>query len=807
MTISDQSSDLEKSLDVRFVEITSRSVVLGRSVKPNEQHTIRGVPFGAYDVQVFSDSLLVAEQTVRVRSSVPLKIQLTARREYRLGEVVVTNFRGDQAETSTHTFYTASSIEQLPAVSSSKKIESILLNTAGVVPDEDGRLHIRGENAQIQYIIDGIPVSADMSRVYSSLLHAQLIKSVNIQTGALNPEYGVAAAGVVSITSKSGFDTPLFARGAVQFGSFGGKEGTVELGGNFHEQAGFYAMGSQSESERYLDPVSGFDPIHSRGKNQSLFGKLNAIAGTDMDVNVLGSVNKTDYEVPNGSTASKQDQRQSLNDYLVGARVNMQSGAQSLLSALFYSRSGKATITSGGLRQIAGAADMQRAIQENEKFFIGGERSLVQNGVQLEYSSRVESRDAPHEIKVGAAGEVYRLKEFFTFAVTNPALSDSSVPGGDIRYRAIDITQGGRPFLADQSQNGYRSSAYIQDAVSFGRWRIEGGVRYDVFSLFDIESYFSPRLHAAYRYNDDLVLRASYDRIVMQAPLENILVSSSDEARTLAAQPQGSTPNRVTSERAHVLEIGGTYRMNEYVDLDLAGYTKLIEDFLVKVELGNSGVIFPVNLKNGFVGGGELRLRLHEWNDVSGTFSLNTSTSLGIKPEDGSSPIAAGLILGEEGRNYSSPFGGEDMFPTEHNQLLTAVMNLAYRIEDNVTVTLGGRFDSGLPFDLTDKNGKGLNEEDSRAELKRRGYTDDVIDLLSLKEEEPGSPDKSVAPHAVFDVGVNIGLEKLISLPFRVSASVLNLFDAKYLYKFESSFGGTHFGVPRMVVVRVEGRL
>lgn len=816
LTVSDRSSDLERVLHVQLVELTSRSVVLKQSARPNEETAIRGVPFGAYTLQVFSDSLLVAEREVNFRSSVPMKLELAAQREYRVGEVVVTNSRGGRPETSTHTVHTAATIDQLPSASSSKKIEAILLNTPGVVPDEDGRLHIRGEHAQIQYIIDGIPVTSDMSRVYSSLLNAQLIKSVDIQTGALNPEFGVAAAGVVSITSKSGFDSPLFARAGVQFGSFGGKEGTAEVGGALWKQVGFYAMAGQSESDRYLDPVSGFDPIHSHGTNRSFFGKVNAIAGANADVNILGSVNNTEYEVPNGSSTSHQDQRQKLNDYLVGARVNLQTGDQSLLSALFYTRFGKADITSGGLRQIASAANTLKAIQENEKFFIGGERSQSQDGVQLEYSSRFELSDILHEIKVGAEGEVHQLKEFFTFAVTNPALSDSSVPGGDIRYRAIDITQGGKPFLVDQTQNGYRSAAYIQDALSFGRWRIEGGVRYDVFSLYHVESFlslfgtesfFSPRVHVAYRYDDDLAFRASYDRIVMQPPLENILVSSSAEARTLAGQPQGGTPNRVTSERAHVFELGGAYRVNEYLDVDLAGYTKLIEDFLVKVELGNSGVIFPVNLKNGFVGGGDLRVRLHEWNDLSGSFSLSASTSLGIKPEDGSSPIAAGLILGEEGRNYSTPFGGEDMFPTEHNQLLTAVMNLAYRVGNGVTVTLGGRFDSGLPFDLTDKNGKGLNEEDSRAELRRRGYSDDVIDLLSLEEEEPGSPDKSVSPHAVFDVGVNVDLRDAISLPLRLSASVLNVFDAKYLYKFESSFGGTHFGMPRMVQVRVEGRL
>lgn len=290
----------------------------------------------------------------------------------------------------------------------------------------------------------------------------------------------------------------------------------------------------------------------------------------------------------------------------------------------------------------------------------------------------------------------------------------------------------------------------------------------------------------------------------MQAPLENILVSSSDEAAILTGEDQQGIDNKVKSEKSHVLELGGTYKLNDYLTFDLSGYGKLIDDFIVKVELGNSGVIFPVNLKNGFVAGGELQIMLNNWNHFSGFFNVSTCASFGVKPSDGSSPISAGLILGEEGENYSHPFGGEDMFPTEHKQLLTATFNLTYDFSEGIFATLGGRFDSGLPFDLVDSTGKCLDAEQSRVELKRRGYSDEVIDLLSLEPEEPGSPDKSAAPHATFDFACGIDLRKSTSLPIKLTFSVINILDTTYLYKFESTFSGTHFGLPRMFNIRVD---
>ena len=85
-----------------------------------------------------------------------------------------------------------------------------------------------------------------------------------------------------------------------------------------------------------------------------------------------------------------------------------------------------------------------------------------------------------------------------------------------------------------------------------------------------------------------------------------------------------------------------------------------------------------------------------------------------------------------------------------------------------------------------------------------------MINLLSLESEvENGkiSPDKSVAPHFVLDAGVGFDFQPDLKIPAKITATVLNVLDTKYLYKFKSSFGGTHFGLPRMVVVGVQVKL
>jgi|GEM_PF-1064430 len=789
-------------------EYASGAVVIEATPQPDGSFIMRDVPYARYRLSLLLDNAVLSERMVSITSNVPVTVELDSIR-YGGSTVTVTapHPMPDTAATGSTTLYTAERIRDLPSVSPDKKIEALLLNTPGVVPDEDGRLHVRGEDAQLQYVVDGIPITANMTRVYSSLFNAGVIKSVSVQTGGLPAEYGKATAGVLAITTKSGFDRPFFGHAQTTVGSFGSIDYGGEIGGTLGERVGIYVAGSSARTDRYLDPIAPGDPLHDYGESAHLFGKANIIISNAIDLGILGGYDRTLYDVPNGRIGSAQDQRQNLDDYLAGARLNLAVDRDALLSVMGYTRHARARFTSGGMRQIVTADDRARAIGENEKFFIGAERVNDATGAQIELSARTGWFGHQNDVKAGAGGESYPISEFFTFAVTNPALSDPDSSGGDIRYQPYDLTRGGTPFLVDREMRGTSWYAYAQDAITIDQWHINAGLRLDMFGLLRHEYALSPRIGATYTVSDRLLLRGSYDRIAMQAPVENILVSSSDQAKMLTGAEQTGTPTDVRSERSHNVELGAGYRLNDYVTLDLVGYGKLIENFIVKVELGNSGIIFPVNLKEGLVAGGELRAELHDWNNFSGFLSVTGGVAIGLKPENGESPIAAGLILGEEGKNYSHPFEGEEFFPTEHNQILTSAMNLTYRLPIGLFATLGGRFDFGLPFDLTDSQGRGLSPEESRVELRRRGYSDDVIDLLNLESEKPGSPDKAVAPHAIFDLAAGFDLEPLTGVRARLTGTVINLLDTPYLYKFESSFGGTHFGQPRMFSFQIEAGL
>lgn len=738
---------------------------------------------------------------VAVRSAVPVWIELDTQRSYTAQPVAVESppwqAPSTSGQTTTHWFFGEQDRTLLPTPMGQRAIEAVLMNTPGIVPDEDGRLHMRGESAQLHYVLDGIPIVGNMTRVYSSLFNAASARSIDILSGGIGAEYN--ADGIVTITTKSGLGQPLSIHGAASMGCYASREAILEALGQFGSDVGLYLSGSAMRTDRFLDPIRSGPITHDDANAQSILAKLTTVPNERLEITALGMVNTTSYAIPNQHPSSTQDQRHQLDDYMLGLRATAVLDTAAVASAAFFMRRAQAELTSSGLLTLD-STQYSRAITDNEKFFIGSRRRYRTYGVQAQYTETASLGWAVHTVSVGINGDATPTSEYLSFAVTNPAVSNSDSTGGDSRFAPYDLTRGGHPFVVDQALTLGRIGAFVSDAITGNAWTLRFGLRANYYHFRATEWAISPRLGFSYALAENLSLRASYGHLFLPPPLENYVVSSSDQARQFAGYVQGATPSVVRAERGHAFELGATYRPSATVEVDMCGYAKLLRNFLVEVELSNSGIIFPANLKEGIVAGGEIRFRLHEWHGLSGFAWIGTCISRGLIPADGSSPFAAGLVVGEEGTSYANPIRGEDSFPTEHDQLLTAAFTLRYTLWQNLTAVLSGRFDSGLPFDLTEPNGQPLmTAEQSRAELLRRGYRDDIIELLDLEPELPGSPDRRVRPHATFDAMVRYDLHSLIQLPISIGLTVINIFDTPYLYKFESTFGSTHLGMQRSV--------
>jgi hypothetical protein len=128
--------------------------------------------------------------------------------------------------------------------------------------------------------------------------------------------------------------------------------------------------------------------------------------------------------------------------------------------------------------------------------------------------------------------------------------------------------------------------------------------------------------------------------------------------------------------------------------------------------------------------------------------------------------------------------------------MVTASWLINYDNGGGYHFTLGGRFDSGLPFSF--EGPAKLSESQTTAELSRRGFSAETQDLLEL------GADPGVAPRFTLDLGVGLDVRRFLGLPIKITAAAINVLDAKYLTRFSPHFGGAHHGQPRSFVLKLE---
>src|SRR4051812_31269900 len=125
------------------------------------------VPFNVYQIKAEASGFEASQQSIDVESTLPLPV------DFSLGvasETAVVNVSGGTAmvepdKTSSDTDINQSIIERQPGASPSRGIEAIVASAPGFATDDNGRLHPRGSESQVQYVVDGIPITDNMSAI------------------------------------------------------------------------------------------------------------------------------------------------------------------------------------------------------------------------------------------------------------------------------------------------------------------------------------------------------------------------------------------------------------------------------------------------------------------------------------------------------------------------------------------------------------------------------------------------------------------------------------------------------------------
>jgi hypothetical protein len=724
--------------------LASQSLQFRRTFATSEdgRAVLRDLPYGSYQLSVTATSFAEYSALIEVRSSLPVVHTVDLQLPSVTTQVPVTASATllDPGETGFINHLSSENLRDRPTSLPGHSVIDLVNQQPGWLLEANGVLHPRGAEYDTQYVVDGIPVFENRSPGFAPELDADDVASMNILTSNFPAEFGRKLGGVVEANTRAsradGFHGTLAGHG----GSFA--TGGGFLGGGYqaqHTAATFSISGGSTG--RYLDP-----PVTSNFTNSgSDFGFS---TGIDHDLTENDRLQasfrygQSNFEVPDEMLQQEAGQLQQRSTQEFSGQFSYQHVFSPDLLGSFYGR----------------GRDLSATLDSND--LSTPILPLQDRGFREGYvSGSIAGHHGRHEWKAGADAIFSRVREIFSYRITDASFFDPTTP---------------LSFSFASHSNDMEQAAYVQDLMRLGAFTFSAGLRFDHYHLLVDETAFSPRLGAAY-YMDrwGLVLRASYDRIFQTPAVENLLLSSSPAALALNGQ---SAFLPVRPSRGNYFEVGASKSLFGKASWSTNYYRREIDDFGDDDLLLNTGVSFPIAFQHGSVYGVESKVEVPHWGKASAYVSY--SYLIGTAQL----PVKGGLFLGDD----TSQLQAAGTIPISQDQRNTFSTRLHYQLTKKLWSAAGGSYSSGLPVEL--------NSTDSLDTLISQ-YGEAVIGKVNFERGR-------VRPSATIDASVGYDVWTHEHHALRLQADAFNLADRLNVINFAGIFSGTAIAPGRRLAVR-----
>ena len=715
---------------------------LAFDVGTDGRYIVRDLPFGIYRLSVESPGFGPWSGLITVASEVPVSVAVT------LGlSPVATHVEVNDAATlvdpsRTGTAYSVGrqmlgeAISIQPARSLSDQVDDL----PGWLYEANGILHPRGSEYDVQYVIDGLPMTENRSPAFAPSLDADSVESMRVLTANYPAEYGRKLGGIIEVTTEKNVPSGLHGEFDAGGGSFGTADGSLGLSYS-HAKDRFSVSSNGLYTDRYLDP-----PVLANYTNRANANGVSASYERDFSdlsrLRVSISHNEVRYLVPNELVQQQAGQRQDVANIETGGEIYFQRVIlpNLVLSLAGSVRDSSATLASNPLSTPV-IVSQDRGYREGYgRADLAGHRGR-------------------HEWKIGADTMANPVHEYFQYTITDPTQFDDGTP---LQFQFSDRRWDVEP------------SAYAQDQIRLGNWNVSAGLRFDYYAFVVRESAWSPRLGVSrYVSSLNLLLHASYDRVFQTPALENLLLASSSEVDSLNPIVVRLP---VLPALANFYELGvtksfwGSLRLNANVfRRDFRNYSD--DDVLL-----DTGVSFPIAFANAQITGEELRIDVPHWGRFSGYLSY--ANQLGV----GQGPITGGLFLGSDAINGLSD---TSRFPVSQDQRNTARARVRFQANSRVWVAVGGEYGSGLPADTDGADPGFLLAQ----------YGPAILNEVNLDSGR-------VKPNFSLDSGAGLEFYRKERRSAALQFEAVNLTNRVNVINFASLFSGTAVEPPRSAAAR-----
>lgn len=688
-------------------------------------------------------------EAVQVTAALPLEIVLRVTLRSATGVIVEQDVQRDVP--ATRASIAGTSLARIPVRAIAKGLQEAVATLPGWSSEDNGLLHVRGTDDGFLYVFDGVPVYERLDQLSGLAPDLSTVQSISVITGYIPPEFGYKAGGVIEVRSKSSIDAWA---GSLQFqqGSEDDSNGAVSLGGPLNRRLSFIVGAAAQRTDRFLDPVHP-DNLHNQGEVASGTVQLTWLPSDANIFSAIAGTGRSDYQVPN--TMEQEDAGQD----------QWQRVAQSQV-ALSWQRSWSASTFSQISAYARDSSVRLDGSPRDTPLFASADRSLSRIGIIGGLSRRIGA----NTLKAGFEMQRLAMEEDFRFAVTD---EDAAEEAG-FSDEALEL-DAGDPFEFSGDAAPVLWSAFLQDDWTAGdRLSVSAGVRYDESRLLLLRRQWSPRAGMAYRVANRTTWRGSVSRFFQPPQPENLLLSSSVQARELSpfAEDGAEGGADVEPERQWAFETGLAHRIGSLIRIDTALWARAIRQAADPNVFAGTTIIFPNAVAEGRARGLDVRVEMVPRQSWSGY----VNASIARVRQRG--PVTGGLFLEDEITAISD--GGE--FIPDHDQLLVASSGWTWtHAGSGATMSFTFRHETGTPIEL---------DEDEADELQSQPGSE-MVDIDRGR----------VAPRSIVSVQAEVPIWRRSRRSVTVRASVLNIFDARYAYNFGNPFSGTHFGPSRTASV------
>jgi len=707
---------------------------------PDGRYVAQDLPFGVYRLSLQAEGFAPWSDLVEIRSEVPVRVAVVLGVAPVTTQVQVNDSATLVDPNATGALYSIGrqAIEEYNAAQPGRELLDLVAEEPGWVYEANGVLHPRGSEYDVQFVVDGLPLTQNRSPAFAPSFDAGDVESLRVLTASFPAEYGRKLGGVVEVTTKKDVQPGWHGRFDASGGSFSTVNGSAGI--SYAREGDRFSMSGEGfHTDRYLDP-----PVLANYTNRGNAAGFSASYERDFSLSdrlrVSVTHNVVRFLVPNELVQQQAGQRQDIQNTETSGQIYFQ---HIISPELFLSFSGSVRDASATLASNASATPV---IVSQDRGYREGYARADLAGLH-----------GHHNWKAGVDGIFTPVHEALQYTITKPsAFLPGTLPNFQFPYQ--------RKWDAERS-------IYAQDQIQLGRWNVSAGLRFDHYGFVVHESAWSPRIGVSrFVPGLNLLLHASYDQVFQTPAVENLLLASSP---LLDAISPSVLRLPVRPGRGNFYEGGMTKAFFGKLRLDANVFRRDFRQYSDDDVLLDTSVSFPIAFAKARIIGEEIRAEIPQWGRFSGYLSYANQSGIG------QGPITGGLFLGSDAANALTDTGKFAVTQDQRNSLHARVRFQAPR---RAWLAMGAQYGSGLPADIGNAKVSDL----------LAAFGQQILDRVNLERGR-------VRPNFSLDAAAGAEIYHKESRSAALQIQVANLADRLNVINFASLFSGTALGEPRSV--------